>query len=100
MVGVASYFYRMTFKVFTNAAEVAVKFVLIGRVNECFTVLSAEHYVEVVFYERLSHDIYITPLRGLVLAYVLPYRRAEVPVVSILRPFGAQLLVCLLNDGL
>ena len=50
VVGVSTYYYGLAFQIFANSTEVAMKFFLVWRMNERFSILCAEHYVYVVFY--------------------------------------------------
>lgn len=64
MVGIAANFYNCAFEFITYTTEIGVQFRFYRWVYQRLTVLGAEHDVYVVFYERLSHSICITPLRG------------------------------------
>ena len=61
MVGVATNFYYMTFKLVTDATKVAVQFFLYRWMYQRLAILGAEYDMYIVFYERLSHGICITP---------------------------------------
>ena len=51
MVGVATYFYHLTFELVTDTSEIRVEFCFYRWVYQRFAVLGAEYEVYVIFYK-------------------------------------------------
>lgn len=65
MISIATYLNNLAVESITYTAEIAMKLGFHWWMNKWFAMLCAENYVDVVFYERLSHRFFITPFQGL-----------------------------------
>jgi len=67
VIGMSTNLDGLTLQIFTDTTQIIVEFVFYNMINQRFTVFGAEHDVEIIGYERLSHVYCITPLRGLLI---------------------------------
>ena len=51
MIGIATYFYRLTFQILTDAAEITVKLLFLRWKDKRFSVFSTKHDMDIIFYE-------------------------------------------------
>ena len=80
MIGIPSYDDGLAAQLIASPTQIVVQFLLIGRVDQLLAVFGAEHDVDVVFDERLSHECLV---------------RWAAPIVKRFRPFRATIIKAL-----
>jgi hypothetical protein len=62
VISMSTNLYRLAFQIFTNSTQIIVQFIFNDMINQRFPVFGAEHDVEVIGYEGLSHvNLYYAP---------------------------------------
>ena len=90
MVGITTDFYRLTFKLLTYSSKIRMKFNFIRRVNKGSSLFGAEHDMNIILNERLSHNLlFFGFIFSRQASPIFEVIRWASPIFDVLRPYRA-----------